>query len=163
LLSADLDEVRVTVEAQDLATGGGDAEGSPCGVVEESDGGMAYGFDAGEAVCDLGLELGVGGFVFLSGGELDFDAMFLGDTWDVGAGGFEVGDYCDRADEAEVDDVAGEDWIVAVAECEEDVGLSEHAGLMISLRGSARVTEGLPTPSNVRKVFYSDTLTLDFG
>src|SRR5258708_16476097 len=76
---ADLDEVGVTVEAEDLATGGGDVEGSPCGVVEERDGGAAYGFEAGEAVGDLGFELGVemgfGGFVFLCGGELDFDAM----------------------------------------------------------------------------------------
>jgi hypothetical protein len=29
-------------------------------------------------------------------------------------------------DEAEIDDVAGEDGVVAVAEREEDVGLGEH-------------------------------------
>ena len=61
------------------------------------------------------------------------------DAGDLGAGGFEVGGDYDGADEAEVDDVAGEDGVVAVAECEEDVGLGEHAGLMISAAGSARV------------------------
>ena len=125
-VSADLDQVGVAVEAQGLAAGGGDAEGCPCGVVEESDGGVAYGFEAGEAVCDLGAKVGLGGFVDLCGGELDFDAMFLGDAGDVGAGGFEVGGDGDGTDEAEVDDVAGEDGVVAVAECEEDVGLGEH-------------------------------------
>jgi hypothetical protein len=133
LFSADLDEVGVAVEAEDLAAGGGDAEGTPCGLVEESDGGVAYGLEAGEAVLDLGLELGFGGFVCLRGGELDFDVVFLGDAGDMGAGGFEVGGDCDGADEAEVDDVAGEDGVVAVAEREENVGLGEHAGLMISV------------------------------
>jgi hypothetical protein len=75
-------------------------------VVEESDGGLAYGFEAGESVLNLGLEVSGGGFVCLRGSELDFDAMFLGDSGDVGAGGFEVGGDCDGADEAEVDDVA---------------------------------------------------------
>ena len=59
--------------------------------------------------------------------------MFLGDAGDVCAGGFEVGGDGDGADEAEVDDVAGEDGVVAVAEGEEDVGLGEHLWLMISL------------------------------
>ena len=63
LFSADLDEVGVAVEAEGLAAGGGDAEGSPCGFVEESDGGVADGFEAGEAIDDLGAELGFGGFV----------------------------------------------------------------------------------------------------
>jgi hypothetical protein len=141
LFSADLDEVGVAVEAEDFAAGGGDAEGSPGGLVEESDRGVAHGLKAGEAVGDLGFELGAevgfGGFVLLCGGELDFDAMFLGDAGDVGAGGFEVGGDGDGADEAEVDDVAGEDGVVAVAEGEEDVGLGEHAGLMISGSGGA--------------------------
>jgi hypothetical protein len=80
--------------------------------------------------------MSLGGFVFLCGGEFDVDAVFLRDARDMGAGGFEVGRDHDGADEAEVDDVAGEDGIVAVAECEEDVGLGEHAGLMISLASS---------------------------
>ena len=52
--------------------------------------------------------------------------MFLGDAGDVGAGGVGVGGEGDGADEAEVDDVAGEFGVVAVAECGEDVGLVEH-------------------------------------
>ena len=62
----------------------------------------------------------------LGGGEVDLDAVFLGDAGDVGAGGFGVGGDGDGADEAEVDDVAGEDGVVAVAEGVEDVGLGEH-------------------------------------
>jgi hypothetical protein len=135
VFSADLDEVGVAVEAEDLAAGGGDAEGGPCGLVEQDDGGVTDGLEACQAVGDLGAEVGFGGLVFLCGGELDFDAVFLGDAGDVGAGGFEVGDYGDGADEAEVDDVAGEDGVVAIAECEEDVGLGEHAGLMIAAAG----------------------------
>ena len=101
-------------------------------MVEESDGGVADGFEAGQAVGDLGTEVGFGGFVFLCRGEFDADFVFLGDAGDVGAGGFEVGGDGDGANEAEIYDVAGEDGVVAVAECEEDVGLGEHAGLMIS-------------------------------
>jgi hypothetical protein len=41
--------------------------------------------------------------------------MFLGDAGDVGAGGFGVGGEGDGADEAEVDYVAGEFGVVAVA------------------------------------------------
>jgi hypothetical protein len=141
VFSADLDEVGVAVEAEDLAAGGGDAEGRPCGLVEESDGGVAYSFEAGEAICDLGAEMGFGGFVFLSGREFDCDDVFLGDPRDMGAGGFEVGGDRDGADEAEVDDVAGEDRVVAVAERDEDVGLGEHAGLMISGCVSREVLE----------------------
>ena len=128
LFSADLDEVRVAVDAEDFAAGGGNAEGSPCGLVEESDGGSVYGFEAGEAVCDLCAEVGFGGFVCLSGGEYDFDVVFWGDAGDLGPGGFGIGGDGDGADEAEVDDVAGEDRVVAVAEREEDVGLGEHLG-----------------------------------
>src|SRR5882757_4166923 len=126
LFSADLDEVGVAVEAQDFAAGGGDAERSPCGMVEESDGGVAHGFEAGEAVGDLGAELSFGGFVSLCWGEFDLDGVFLRDAGDVGAGGFEVGGDRDGVDEAEIDDVAGEDGVVAVAEGKEDVGLGEH-------------------------------------
>ena len=101
-------------------------------MVEESDGGVADGFEAGEAVLNLGLQLCFGRFVWLRGREFDADFVFLGDPGDVGAGGFEVGGDGDGANEAEIYDVAGEDGVVAVAECEEDVGLGEHAGLMIS-------------------------------
>jgi hypothetical protein len=54
------------------------------------------------------------------------DAVFLGDAGDVGAGGFEVWCDGDGTDEAEIDDVAGEDRVVAVSEGGEDVGLGEH-------------------------------------
>ena len=87
VFSADLDEVGVAVEAEGLAAGGGDAEGSPGGFVEESDGGLADGFEAGEAVDDLGAELGFGGFVGLGGGEGDLDAVLLGDAGDAGRRG----------------------------------------------------------------------------
>src|SRR3981081_4297663 len=95
VFSADLDEVGVAVEAEYLAAGGSDAEGRPCGLVEESDGGVAYGFEAGEAVGYLGAEVGFGGFVCLCGDEFDVDAVFLRDAGDVGAGGFEVRGYGD--------------------------------------------------------------------
>src|ERR1700704_4892183 len=71
LLSADLNEVRVAVEAEGFAAGWGDAQGSPCGLFEERDGGVAYGFKAGEAIGDLGLELRDCGFVSLGWGERD--------------------------------------------------------------------------------------------
>jgi hypothetical protein len=126
VFSADLDEVGVAVEAEDLAAGGSDAEWGPCGFVEKSDDGVTYGFEAGEAVDDLGAELGLGGLVGLGGREFDVDFVFLGDAGDVCAGGFGVGSDFDGADEAEVDDVAGENGVVTVAEGEEDVGLGEH-------------------------------------
>src|SRR5258705_7795817 len=87
VFSADLDEVGVAVEAEDFAAGGGDAEGSPCGLVEESDGGVAYGLEAGEAVCNLGAEMDFGGFVFFRWGEGDFDGVFFGGSGGVGGGG----------------------------------------------------------------------------
>src|SRR5580658_4287621 len=87
---ADLDEVRVAVQAEDFAAGGGDVEWGPDGVVEESDCGAADGLKAGQAVDDLGLKLGVGGFVGLGWGELDVDQMLLGSAGDVDAGGFGV-------------------------------------------------------------------------
>ena len=51
--SADLDQVGVAVEAEGPAAGGGDVEGGPDGFVEEGDGGLAYGLEAGETVGDL--------------------------------------------------------------------------------------------------------------
>src|SRR5437868_12263591 len=119
--SADLDEVGVAVEAEDSAAGGGDAEGRPCGFVENSDLGAAYRLEAGESVGDLGAELGFGGFALLGGGEFDLDLVFFGDAGDVGAGGFEVRRDGDGVDEAEVDDVAGEDGVIAIAEREENI------------------------------------------
>jgi hypothetical protein len=133
---ADLDEVWVAVEAEDFAAGGGDVERGPGGFVEESDDGVAYGLEAGEAIGDLGLKLGVGVFGWIGGSELDLDAVFLWDAGDVGAGSFEVGGDGDGADEAEVDYVAGEDGIVTVAEGGEDVGFGEHCWL-----------DDIPTPS----------------
>ena len=53
---------------------------------------------------------------------------FWGTPGMLGAGGFGVGRDGDGADEAEVDDVAGEDGVVAVAEGGEDVGFGEHLG-----------------------------------
>ena len=40
--------------------------------------------------------------------------MFLGDARDIGAGGFEIGNDGEAADEAKVNNVAGEGGIVAV-------------------------------------------------
>ena len=64
---------------------GGDALGGPGGVVEEGDFGVEDGLEAGEAVVDLGGELGVGGFVVvgLVGVRVMVDAEFLGDAGDV--------------------------------------------------------------------------------
>ena len=123
---ADLDEVWVAVETEGFAAGGADVERGPYGVVEESDGGAADSLQAGQAVDDLGLELGVGGFVGLGWGQGDFDCVFLGDAGDVDARGFGVEFNLDGADEAEVDYVAGEDRVVAVAQGGEDVGFGEH-------------------------------------
>src|SRR6266702_5723356 len=119
---ADLDRGWVAVEAEDSAAGWGDVWRGPGGIVEDSDGGLADGFEACEAVVDLGGELGFGCFRGVGGGEGDFDEVFLGDSGDSGAGGFGVWLEVDGVDEAEVDDVAGDFGVVAVAEGEEDVG-----------------------------------------
>jgi hypothetical protein len=100
---------------------------------------LAYGFEAGEAVDDLGAELGVGVFACLCGSDFDFDAVFLGDAGNVGPGGFAIRGYLDAVDEAEVDYVAGEGGVVAVAKGDEDVGFGEHLFLMI--------TGGTPLPA----------------
>ena len=123
---ADLDQVGVAVEAEDAAASRGDLLWCPGGSGEDGDGGVADGFEAGEAVGDLGAELGLGVFGGVGEGEGEGDAVFLGDSGDVGAGGFEVRLDGEGADEAEVDDVAGEFGVVAVAEGLEDVGLGEH-------------------------------------
>ena len=100
--------------------------GVQAGRGEDGDGGLADGFEAGEAVGDLGAELGFGVFGGVGEGEGEGDAVFLGDSGDVGAGGFGVRLDGEGADEAEVDDVAGEFGVVAVAEGLEDVGFGEH-------------------------------------
>ena len=87
---ADLDEVGVAVEAEDAAAGGGDLLGCPGGSREDADGGLADGLEAGEAVGDLGAELGLGVFGGVGEGEGEVDAVFAGDSGDVSAGGFEV-------------------------------------------------------------------------
>ena len=71
-------------------------------------------------------ELGFGGFGGVGGDEGDCDEVFLGDSGDSGAGGFGVRLDGDGLDEAEVDDVAGDLGVVAVAEGLEDVGFGEH-------------------------------------
>jgi hypothetical protein len=127
MVSADLDEVRVAVETESSASCGRDVEGRPDGVVEDGHVGSAYGFETCEAVDDLGLELSVGDFVVLGGSDFDLYFVFLGDARDICAGGFEVGGDGERVDEAEVNYVAGEGWIVTVAEGGEDIGFGEHA------------------------------------
>ncbi len=123
---ADLDEAGVAVEAEDAATGGGDVFGRPDGRGEDGDGGLGDGFETGEAVRNLGAEVGLGGFCWVGGDEVDLDDVFLRDAGDVGAGGFEVAGDGDVLDEAEVDDVEGEFGVVAVAEGGADVVFGEH-------------------------------------
>jgi hypothetical protein len=72
--------------------------------------------EAQEAVFDLGAELGVGGFVGGGRGEGEGGEEAWRDAGDVGAGGFGVWSEGGGADEAEVDDVAAENGVVAVAE-----------------------------------------------
>ena len=146
---ADLDQVRVAVEAEGLAARGRDALRSPCGFVEESDCGVTYGFDAGETIGDLGAKLGISGIVIIGWSEGDLDVMFFGDAGNVGAGRLEIGRDDDGSDEAEIDDVAGERGIVAIAEGGEDVGFGQHVVVP-------------PPPSILRKVFDSGCLGLDF-
>ena len=123
---ADLDQRWVAFEAEDAAAFGGDLLWGPGGIVGEGDGGLADGLEAGEAVDDLGAELGFGGVCGVGEGEGDLDAVLLGDAGDVCAGGVGVGGDGDGAEEAEVEYVAGDGGIVAVAEGAEDVGFSEH-------------------------------------
>ncbi len=132
--SADLDQGWVAVEAKGAAAGCGDARGGPAGLVEEVDGGVTDGLEAGEAVGDLGAQVGNGGFGWVGGDEVDVDDGFCGDAGDVGAGGFEVGGDGGAEDEAEVDDVAGEVGVVAVAEGLEELGVDEHLWGMVGWR-----------------------------
>jgi hypothetical protein len=123
---ADLDEAGVAVEAEDAAADGGDVLRGPGERGEDCYGGLGDGLDAGEAVDDLGAEVGLGGFGGVGGNEVDLDDVFLWDAWDAGAGCFVVGSDGDALDKAEVDDVEGELRVVAVAESGADVGFGEH-------------------------------------
>jgi len=69
----------------------------------------------------LGGELGVGGFVGGGGGEGD-GGDEAGEGWERGCIGGEVG----GADEVEVDDVAAQEGVVAVAESGEEVGVGHR-------------------------------------
>jgi hypothetical protein len=122
----DLDEAGVAVETEDATAGGGDVLRRPDGRGEDGYGGLGDGLEAGQAVDDLGAEVGLGGFGGVGGDEVDVDAVFLWDAGDAGAGGFVVGSDGDVLDEAQVDDVEGELGVVAVAESGADVGFGEH-------------------------------------
>ena len=82
---------------------------------------MADGFETSEAVGDLGDELGFGGFGGVGWGQGDGDDVLLGDAGNSGAGGFVVRLDGDGVDQAEVDYVAGDFGVVAVAQRGEDV------------------------------------------
>ena len=115
-VSAELDEIRVAVQAEEAAAGGSDVVWDPAGGVEEGDVGVADGLEASEAVNDLGGQLGFGRFVGGGEGEGDRDAVLARDAGDVGAGGFEVGGDGEGAEETEIHDVAGNGGVEAVAE-----------------------------------------------
>ena len=103
--------------------------GRPGGRGDEDDGGLTCFFESGEAILDLGGDLH-GRFVGGTGqGEFYIDAVLLRDSGDSCAGSFGVRLDRDGADEAEVDYVAGEHGIVAVAQGGEDVRLGKHRGL----------------------------------
>ena len=87
---------------------------------------MGDGLEAGEAVNDLGAEVGFCGFGGMGWDEIDVDDVFLRDAGYAGAGGFAVGGDGDGLDEAEVDDVEGKLGVVAVAKSGVDVSFGEH-------------------------------------
>ena len=84
-------------------------------------------FQAEESVFDLGGELGVGGFVGGGGGEAEGGEVAGRDAGDGGSRGFKVAGEVSGADEAEIDDVAVQAGVVAVAESMEEVGVG-HRG-----------------------------------
>jgi len=86
------------------------------------------GFEAEEAVFDLGGELGVGGFVGGGGGEAEGGEVAGRNAGDVGPGSVEVAGEVGGADEAEIDDVAVQAGVVAVAESLEEVSVGHKAG-----------------------------------
>jgi len=136
-----LDELRVALEAEGAAAGWGDALRGPGGAVEDAGGGVADGVQAGEAVANLGEELLLG-VVFGAGGEdeVDDDAMPLRDAGDADTGGVQVRGDGDALDEAQLDDIAGDGGIVAVAEGFADGGFGErgHGASSGARRGTER-------------------------
>jgi hypothetical protein len=135
---ADLDEVGIAVEPEGSAACGCDALRRPCGLLEQSNGSVAYGLETGKAIDNLGLELRVSGLVTAGGSESDLDFVSLGDARDIGAGSFVVRGNGDGTDQAEIDDVAGKDGIVAVAESEKDVGFAEHLSMIRAIHPYSR-------------------------
>jgi hypothetical protein len=123
---ADLDQGWVAVEAEDFPACGGYVLWGPKRRGLDSDVGLADGFEACQAVRYLGGELGFGGFGGVGWRQGDRDDVLLGGAGDSGAGGFVVGLDGDGVDEAEVDYVAGDFGVVAVAQGCEDLGLCEH-------------------------------------
>ena len=117
----DLDEGWVAVETEDFSACGGDVLWSPGGCGLDGDVGLADGFEAGEAVGDLGCELGFGGFGGVGGCEGDGEDVLLGDTGDSYAGCFVIAGDGDGEDEAEVDYVAGDFGVVAVSQGGQDL------------------------------------------
>src|SRR5215469_6663508 len=122
----DLDQVGVAVEAEYAAADGGDLEWAPGGFGDEEDLGVAGFFEAGEAVLDLRGELGGCLFGGVGEGQFDLDTMFLWDARDTGAWSVGVGGDGDGADEAQVDDVAGERGVEAVAQSVQNVRFGQH-------------------------------------
>jgi len=98
----------------------------PGGRGEDRYGGLGDGLEAGEAVDDLGAEVGFCCFRWMGWDQADVDAMFLRDAGDASAGGIEIRRDGDALDEAEVDDVEGKLGVVAVAKSGVDVSFGEH-------------------------------------
>lgn len=124
--SRDLHEIGVAVETKEPAACGGDALRVPARFLENHDGGLADSLKTSETVADLGFHLGFGGFGRVGEDEVNGDASFLRDAGDAGAGCVRVGGDGGVENEAEVDDIAGEIGVVAVAESTEEVGFGEH-------------------------------------
>ncbi len=91
--------------------------------------GVADGFEAGEAIADLGGELGDGVVGRVGRADDEVDVELRRNAGDAGSGRFLIRRNTQAADEAEIDDVAGQRGIVAVAQSGEDVGVGEHGGL----------------------------------
>lgn len=123
---ADLHEVRVAVEAEDFAAYRGDALRAPGRSGQDADGALAYCLETGETISDLSGDVGCGILGWVGEDEFDRDAGALGHTGDAGAGCIGVGRDGDGEDEAEVDDVARQIGIVAVAEGVSKLGFGEH-------------------------------------
>lgn len=109
---------------------GRDAIGRPDGMVEQGDFSAVDGLERGEAVLNLGDEGGGVGFGVSEPerSEGNADALARRNAGDARAGSVGVGHDGDAVDEAEVDDVEGASWVVAVAQRGEDVGFGEGRG-----------------------------------